>query len=198
MRVRRTVAAAAALVVVGAGGASAATTSVAMQNFVFSPKVAKTALGNTVKWTNRDASAHNSTSDATMPISWRSPNLATGASYTTPRPFTAAGTYTYKCTLHFGMSGSVAVPVIATPATGSRTTTFTVKVATGTAPIGHKYVVQVKRPGATTFATLATTSAAAVTFRPDRTGTFVFRSTFVKTGTNVKSKPSATDSIRVS
>lgn len=91
----------------GGGGGSnpVATTSVEMKGFAFSPASIKVASGATVTWTNSDGTAHNVTFDggAALP----SGNFDTG-SKALVMP-TAAGVYTYKCTLHAGMNGSVTV-----------------------------------------------------------------------------------------
>jgi len=92
----------------GGGGTTTtpvATTSVEMKGFAFTPAAIKVGSGATVTWTNSDGTNHNVTFDnsAVAP----SGNFATGnKALVMP---TAAGTYTYKCTLHGGMTGSVLV-----------------------------------------------------------------------------------------
>ena len=90
----------------GTGGTVAvATTAVEMKSFAFTPPAIKVASGATVVWTNSDGTNHNVTFDGNaVPASG---NFATGTkSLVMP---TAAGTYTYKCTIHAGMNGSVLV-----------------------------------------------------------------------------------------
>jgi plastocyanin len=89
----------------GGGTTPVATTSVEMKSIAFTPAAIKVVSGATVTWTNSDGFNHNVTFDnsAVAP----SGNFATGnKSLVMP---TAAGTYTYKCTLHPGMAGSVVV-----------------------------------------------------------------------------------------
>ena len=89
----------------GGGTAPVATTSVEMKSTAFTPAAIKVASGATVTWTNSDGFNHNVTFDnaAVAP----SGNFATGTkSLVMPA---AAGTYTYKCTIHPGMAGSVVV-----------------------------------------------------------------------------------------
>ncbi len=89
----------------GGGAGPVATTAVEMKGSAFTPSAIKVASGATVTWTNSDGIDHNVTFDgAAVPASG---NFSTGnKALTMPA---AAGTYTYKCTLHPGMSGSVLV-----------------------------------------------------------------------------------------
>ncbi len=72
----------------------------------FTPNTVTVVLGvnNTVVWTNNDGSPHTVTSNSGA---FDSGNLAPGQSYT--YTFTAAGTYTYHCTYHPWMTGTVVV-----------------------------------------------------------------------------------------
>lgn len=78
--------------------------SVGVGNNFFSPADIQVAAGTTVTWTwGSDAITHNVTfGDGTS-----SGNKSAGASYS--RTFATAGTFTYSCTLHGGMNGSVLV-----------------------------------------------------------------------------------------
>jgi len=62
------------------------------------------AVGSTVTWTNNDSIAHDSVADGGM---WNSGILSPGQSF--PFKFTTAGTFTYKCTIHPNMVGTVTV-----------------------------------------------------------------------------------------
>lgn len=85
--------------------APTATTSVTIASFAFNPASIAVAGGAIVTFTNNDAVNHNVTFDnATI---GGSGNFSTGAK-TITMP-TAAGAYTYKCTLHAGMTGTVTV-----------------------------------------------------------------------------------------
>ena len=53
---------------------------------------------------NNDAITHTATSDTGV---WDSGNLGPGASFS--KTFQNAGTFTYKCTIHPGMVGTVNV-----------------------------------------------------------------------------------------
>jgi plastocyanin len=69
----------------------------------FSPVTVTIAPGTSVNWLNNDTVAHTSTGDNSL---WNG-NLGPGGSYS--RQFPAAGTFTYSCTVHPGMSGRVVV-----------------------------------------------------------------------------------------
>jgi plastocyanin len=90
----------------GGGGGSnpVATTSVAMQSNAFTPRSIRVAPSATVTWNNSDGYAHNVVFSGTVGTI---PDFATG-SKTLQMP-AAAGTYSYSCSLHAGMSGSVTV-----------------------------------------------------------------------------------------
>jgi plastocyanin len=71
----------------------------------FNPSSIQVAPGTTVTWTwGSNATAHNVTFGDGVASSQLQ---GTGASYS--RTFAAAGTFSYTCTLHGGMNGSVLV-----------------------------------------------------------------------------------------
>src|SRR4051794_35592682 len=91
----------------GTGAACAIpTTAVSMHNLDFFPDKIQVPLGATVTWTNTDGAAHNVTFDGSAVPASGTIDAGTNKALTMP---TAAGTYTYKCTFHSGMSGSVVV-----------------------------------------------------------------------------------------
>jgi plastocyanin len=73
-------------------------------NRAFAPDEADVAVGATVTWTNNDVVTHTSTSDNGV---WNSGNVAPGKQFSVT--FATAGTFTYHCTIHPGMVGSVVV-----------------------------------------------------------------------------------------
>jgi plastocyanin len=79
-------------------------TSVSIQGFAFSPSALTVSVGDTVTWTNLDATAHTSTSDTGL---WNSGLLAQNQSF--QRIFATAGTFTYHCTPHPSMTGRIIV-----------------------------------------------------------------------------------------
>ena len=79
-------------------GASTLTTT------AYSPNPVTVAVGGSVTWTNNDNTAHTSTANGGA---WNSGTIAPGRSYT--MTFSSAGTFTYRCTIHPGMTGTVTV-----------------------------------------------------------------------------------------
>jgi plastocyanin len=82
-----------------AGAASSA--AITIQGFVFTPEDVTIAPGDSVVWTNADFVAHNVSGG-----SFQSGNFATG---TFTHTFTVPGTFSYICTLHSGMQGTITV-----------------------------------------------------------------------------------------
>lgn len=81
-----------------AAGASSRTTN------AYAPSPISVSVGATVAWTNTDSVPHTSTADGGA---WSSGNIAPGGTFT--RTFTSAGSFTYRCTIHPGMVGTVTV-----------------------------------------------------------------------------------------
>ena len=73
-------------------------------NRAYSPDNLSVAAGSTVTWTNTDAIAHTSTSDGRT---WNSQTILPGGTFSFT--FQNAGTFTYHCTIHPGMIGTVVV-----------------------------------------------------------------------------------------
>ena len=86
-----------------AGGSNA----VMIKNFAFSPAMLTVKTGSTVTWTNQDTAPHQVASDPGTPVAFSSDSLANGASY--QFTFTQPGTYTYYCTIHPTMKGTIIV-----------------------------------------------------------------------------------------
>lgn len=80
------------------------TNAVSIASFAFSPSSLTVKVGDTVTWTNNDSAAHTVVADDG---SFKSADLGQGASY--QFTFKTAGTYTYKCTIHPNMTGTVVV-----------------------------------------------------------------------------------------
>lgn len=87
-----------------AGSPAASAGAVSIANFAFSPASITVAVGKSVTWTNNDSATHTVTWDDGSAGSDR---LAPGASYS--RTFTTAGTFTYHCSIHTSMKGTVVV-----------------------------------------------------------------------------------------
>lgn len=79
--------------------------TVTIANFAFSPATITVKTGSTVIWTNEASVAHTVTSDSGNELD--SPLLSQGKSYS--HTFSQAGTFSYHCTPHPNMKGTVIV-----------------------------------------------------------------------------------------
>ncbi|HVW66486.1 MAG TPA: cupredoxin family copper-binding protein [Candidatus Peribacteraceae bacterium] len=78
--------------------------SVTIQNFQFAPQSITIKAGTTVTWTNQDSVSHTVTGDNGGPASG---GISQGQTYS--YTFTTPGTFTYHCTFHPMMKGTVVV-----------------------------------------------------------------------------------------
>jgi len=76
-----------------------------MSGLQFNPPAILVALSATVTWTNQDNTAHNVTFSNSSITSIG--DFSSGAKSTTMP--SATGTYSYRCTIHPGMNGTVTV-----------------------------------------------------------------------------------------
>ena len=152
--------------------------------------------GNKVDWVfapGRDAAVADS---ATTGL-FDSPKQPVGTSFAAP--FTVAGTYNYENGLATAQTASIAVPLGATPTSGTTATAFTVIWATSV-PAGYVVDVQVQRPGSPTFANWQTgQTGTATAFVPDAgAGTYAFRARVRNVATNAASGWSAKKAVTAS
>jgi len=78
--------------------------TISIKDFAFSPATLTVKVGTTVTWVNSDSVAHSAVSDdGTFDTKLLAPGEK--GSYT----FTKAGTYTYKCSIHPSMTGTIVV-----------------------------------------------------------------------------------------
>lgn len=97
--------------------------------------------------------------------------------------FEAAGMYRFVCVFHAHMSGRAYVPVRAAPATGRASRPRTITWATGPAPDGFVYDVQIRRPGAGWTPWRMRVVKRAASFRADAgTGRYRFRARLHESG----------------
>lgn len=92
-------------------GPTSAPIAVKIVNFTFSPQKVVIPVGGSVTWTNNDDVAHTATASDN---SFDSGNLANGQSWT--HMFTKAGKYSYICSYHPNMTGTIVVQAVSTPA----------------------------------------------------------------------------------
>lgn len=79
--------------------------AVTIANFAFSPATLTIQKGETVTWTNQDSAPHTITSDSGSELA--SGTLNKGSSYA--HTFNEAGTYSYHCSIHPMMKGTIVV-----------------------------------------------------------------------------------------
>ncbi|HSL11643.1 MAG TPA: plastocyanin/azurin family copper-binding protein [Actinomycetota bacterium] len=141
----------------GAGGgghcpdpiAEASGTAVDMVDACFTPTVLHAHVGETITFTNRDPMEHN-----VAPAGWgwgHVDTLRQGESFTAS--FDEAGTYTYACSLHPGMTGAVVVEPRASVTAASVVPDeggpgVAIAIATGLVGVAGGYVVGRRRPRA--------------------------------------------------
>jgi plastocyanin len=83
------------------------TISVTMKNIAFNPETIHAKVGDTVRWTNRDADTPHNVTYVSGPKFSSSPTFRTGSSWTLK--LTTPGVINYRCTIHPGMDGSIVV-----------------------------------------------------------------------------------------
>jgi plastocyanin len=81
--------------------------TIAIKNFAFNPSSLTVKTGTVVTWLNQDGVPHIIVSDTGSPAAFSSDSLSSGASYTFT--FTQPGTYTYHCSIHPSMKGTIIV-----------------------------------------------------------------------------------------
>jgi hypothetical protein len=148
--------------------------SIDVKDFAFSPTARSPAQDTAVLFRFRGPSSHTVTDTSGMALFDSGPMPPAS---TETVPVIGAGQYPFACTIHPSMTGVLKVGLLTSPSSGSTTTSFTVQWATGPAPSGFVFDVQIKRPGTTTWKPLlADTSSGSVSFIPDKgTGTYSFR-----------------------
>lgn len=90
----------------GPTGPAPSTRTVILGASSFSPASTTLALNGTVTWTNSSATEHNVTFAA---VAGAPADIGNHTSGSNSRTFGTAGTFNYQCTIHAGMTGSVAV-----------------------------------------------------------------------------------------
>lgn len=83
---------------------AASDTAVTIDNFAFLPETVTITVGSAATWTNQQGVAHTVTADDG---SFDSGDLASNATF--DRTFDTAGTFSYHCSIHATMTGTVIV-----------------------------------------------------------------------------------------
>ena len=121
-------------VMVASGTARAADQTVSIAGFAFSPGTVTVTEGDTVTWTNDDATAHTATGDG-----FDSERLDPGQTATIT--FSTAGTYAYGCAIHAQMQGTVVVEAAAAASGGSAATPPTTDAVAPATPADRPDVI---------------------------------------------------------
>src|SRR5207245_1120370 len=79
--------------------------TITIQGFAFNPSNLSIGVGSTVKAMNQDSTTHTWTADNGA---WNSGDLGMGQT-SMAVPFNSAGTFTYHCSRHPSMTGSITV-----------------------------------------------------------------------------------------
>jgi plastocyanin len=175
------IAASVALALIPAG-AGAATRRVEMEGVNFSPANVTIARGDKVRWVNESFLDHDVY--ATAPRGYFSSGREGGMSQDERYSFTfrSAGRFSYVCRVHPGMDGTVTVPIHVTKLSGP--VRFRVTLGTATLSGSWRHVVQVKKPGSSTWSTFRTTTSTSATYDPPKRGTYRFRAKLLNTSTD--------------
>jgi plastocyanin len=88
----------------GSTAAPAGGTAVSIANFSFNPSSLTVKVGDTVSWTNGSGTPHTVTADDG---SFDSGTIQAGTPF--QHTFSAAGTFTYHCTIHSSMKATIIV-----------------------------------------------------------------------------------------
>ena len=88
-------------------GGTPNTTIQATDSQTFSPASGAAGVGQVVQWTDNGSLMHTVTFDSANASCLTDPALNPGSTWQVK--FTQAGTYTYHCTVHPGMSGTIVV-----------------------------------------------------------------------------------------
>jgi plastocyanin len=81
--------------------------TITIKNFAFGPSTLTVKTGTVVTWVNNDGATHTIASDAGSPAAFSSDPLSPGASFAFT--FSKPGTYSYHCSIHPSMTGTVIV-----------------------------------------------------------------------------------------
>jgi len=152
-----------------------ANVSASLHDSGYEPHDLMLALGQTVTWTNLGAASHTVTDNSRMDLFDSGP-VSPGATYA--RAWTASGRYPMRSTLDpSSYRGSIWVPIVLSPSSGTGATNFQVTWASATQPAGYVSDIQVQRPGSSAWVSwLLGQTATGATFVPDAgLGTYSLR-----------------------
>jgi arylsulfatase A-like enzyme len=174
-----------------------AATSITVGDTGFSKRTATVAQGRVVGWNVAGSLQHTITDTTGMGLFDSGP-LSPGAPYSAT--YLGAGSYPYADSLHPTMTGTIKVPLVISPTSGTIGTAFTVTWAAAAASTGYGFDVQIRRPGSSAWTNWQLGQVVrSGAFVPDvGPGTYSFRARMRSTLTGSTSGWSAVASISVS
>lgn len=89
----------------GGGTTKGTASTIEIKGYAFDPSTITIARGTTVIWTNLDPTTHTVTSDSGSELD--SGVITSGQNYS--HTFNTAGTFTYHCSIHINMKGTIIV-----------------------------------------------------------------------------------------
>lgn len=92
----------------GGGSKGPGVNEVFIQNMAFNPGTKSVAINTTITWTNKDGTDHTVTSNSGL---FDSGVIKSNGTFS--HTFTSEGTYTYRCTIHPAMTGTIQVNAVA-------------------------------------------------------------------------------------
>jgi plastocyanin len=180
--------------------------NVTVRDTGYSPGSIQAVQAQRVQWTFSSTKSHSVTDAAKLGASGK-PLFDSGAktSGTFIYRFNHAGTYGYRSSVKGDtMSGSVGVPVLVSPSSGTKTTSFKITWSSAALPTGYVEDVQLrfKPAGSSTWKAWSTwktnQTAATATFTTTKTGAYQFEARLRNKATGSASGYSPAGSITVS
>ena len=167
-------AAALAVLVGGTPVVAAEEVTVAVRSMSYDPSEMIVARGTRVIWENVTSPSRIHDVVSSIQDYFVSPRYGGGESWA--RTFGASGTFTYICSIHDVMLGSVQVPLRGTVLSDDTGVTMRIRTATKRLPSGSPflYVVSRRDPGGTTFVPWRYTRRVSVDFHPPGPGVYEF------------------------
>ena len=129
---------------------------IAIRSMRYDPVGLTVAQGTRVRWSNVTSPSRAHDVVSSFPLYFKSPLMVTGQSFRFT--FSAAGTFTYVCSIHDVMIGSIEVPLQAKLITSGDTPYFLLTMGTAVLPwtSPYRYVLNWQVPGDPTWHVRAT------------------------------------------